>query len=163
MILAIDPGPQKSAWVIYNPHRRLLHSFGIHDSCDLLGGDWCYDHLLNPNIAIQHIPIEMVACYGMPVGKDVFETALWVGRYIERSPVKAKLVYRQEVKMAICKDSRAKDSNIRQGLMNRWGGKPAIGKKANPGPLYGVSNDVWAALGVAVTFAIQNKLEPELV
>lgn len=30
----------------------------------------------------------------------------------------------------------------------------AIGSKAAPGPLYGISRDVWSALAVAVTYAI---------
>jgi hypothetical protein len=29
----------------------------------------------------------------------------------------------------------------------------AIGRKAAPGPLYGISRDVWSALAVAVTYA----------
>ena len=31
----------------------------------------------------------------------------------------------------------------------------AIGRKAAPGPLYGISRDVWSALAIAVTYTIQ--------
>jgi hypothetical protein len=31
----------------------------------------------------------------------------------------------------------------------------AIGRKASPGPLYGISRDVWSALAIAVTYAIR--------
>jgi len=44
-------------------------------------------------------------------------------------------------------------------LIDRYGGvggkRAAIGLKASPGPLHGVSKDVWAALAVAVTYADQ--------
>lgn len=62
---------------------------------------------------------------------------------------------RRAVKLALCGDSRAKDANIRQALIDRFGGSAAIGRKAAPGPLYGISRDVWSALAIAVTYTIQ--------
>ena len=49
--------------------------------------------------------------------------------------------------------TKAKDSNIRQAIMDRYGStrEAAIGTKKNPQELYGVSKDIWAALGVAIT------------
>jgi hypothetical protein len=35
------------------------------------------------------------------------------------------------------------------------------GTKKFPGVLYGISNDVWAALAVAVTYTIREQLEPK--
>jgi hypothetical protein len=110
----------------------------------------------------------MVASYGMAVGKDVFETVYWIGRFCEaaeRSLARQgereaahHRVYRLDVKLHLCKDSRAKDGNIRQALIDRFpatgGGKtPQIGVKSQPGPLFGIKSHLWAALGVAVTFA----------
>jgi hypothetical protein len=117
------------------------------------------------------LALEMPACYGMAVGRTVFDTCRWAGRFQERFEDSAKrksyLVYRKaqneedgidSVCMHICKNNRAKDSNVRQAIIDRYpatgGGKtPQIGTKAQPGPLYGVSKDVWAALAVAITFA----------
>jgi hypothetical protein len=63
-------------------------------------------------------------------------------------------VYRREVKTNLCGSMKAKDGNVRQALIDRFGGKEkAIGKKKTPGPLYGFSADVWQALAVAITFA----------
>jgi len=62
---------------------------------------------------------------------------------------------RRAVKLALCGDSRAKDANIRQALIDRFGGSAAIGRKTAPGPLYGISRDVWSALAIAVTFALR--------
>jgi hypothetical protein len=103
----------------------------------------------------------MIASYGMPVGAEVFETCVWIGRFAERwqhaygyEHVPPRMVYRREVKLHLCGSSKAKDPNVRQALIDKWGGKDkAIGKKASPGPLYGLTGDCWAALAVAVTAA----------
>lgn len=103
---------------------------------------------------VDALAIEMIASYGMPVGREVFETCVWIGRFIEAWGGPYTLVYRKDVKLHLCGQPRAKDSNIRQALIDRYGGKDrAVGKKATPGPLYGVSADVWSALAIAVTFA----------
>jgi hypothetical protein len=109
----------------------------------------------------------MIASYGMAVGKEVFETCVWIGRFIEnwRDPDAAKLVYRKDVKMFLCGTTKAKDANIRQALIDSYpatggGAIPQIGTKNAPGPLYGVSSHVWPALGVALT--AENQLAKEL-
>jgi len=103
----------------------------------------------------------------MPVGKDVFETCVWSGRFIQVAVDAGhkvpELIYRKEVKMHLCGSMRAKDSNIRQAILDLFdpsgGGKtPQVGTKKEPGPLFGVSKDVWAALGVALTYA--EKIKP---
>jgi len=102
----------------------------------------------------------MIASYGMAVGREVFETCLWIGRFMEcaRDPEAVNLVYRRDVKLHLCGTSKAKDANIRQALLDMFprtgGGKtPQVGTKGQPGPLFGVSSHAWAALGVAVTAA----------
>lgn len=108
------------------------------------------------------IAIEMIASYGMAVGREVFETCVWIGRFLQawHAPDGARLIYRLDVKLHLCGTAQAKDPNIRQALLDRFprtgGGKtPQIGTKKQPGPLYGVSSHAWAALGVAVTAAHQ--------
>jgi hypothetical protein len=101
--------------------------------------------------------VEMVACYGMPAGKDLFETALWVGRFIqaaEQIGMKWEKIYRKDVKLFFCQSMRAKDGNIRQALIDRFGHP---GKKKAPGRLYGVSGDEWSALAVSVFFSEMRK------
>lgn len=109
----------------------------------------------------SEMAVEMVASYGMAVGREVFETCVWIGRFVERwrihhGGLPHALVYRREVKAHLCHDSRAKDANIRQAILDLYprtgGGKiPQIGTKGQPGPLYGVSKDIWAAVGVGLT------------
>jgi len=71
----------------------------------------------------------MIASYGMPVGREVFETCLWIGRFIECWCGPYTLVYRREVKSFLCADSRAKDSNVRQAVIDRYGGKEAANRQ----------------------------------
>jgi hypothetical protein len=91
----------------------------------------------------------MIASYGMAVGREVFETCVWIGRFIQaRQPMQHELIYRRDVKIHLCGSPRAKDANIRQSLLDKFG---EVGTKKNPGPLFGVKSHVWSALAVAVT------------
>ena len=155
-VLAIDPGPTESAFAVYEdgepalgrkvPNSEMLAI--VEDPIRMLGSGGEF---------IRALAVEMIASYGMPVGAEVFETCVLIGRLLERWPAgrgQTALVYRRDVKLHLCGQARAKDGNVRQALIDRWGGKvAAIGNKAKPGPLYGFKADTWQALGVAVTFA----------
>jgi len=153
-VFAIDPGDKQSAYLVYDPAARKPLDFGIVLNEKLLD-------IINSSGA-DELAIEMVASYGMPVGKSVFETCVWIGRFVE-CWVQARdkpftYVYRTDVKMHLCKQTKARDSNIRQAIMDRYGStrKEALGVKKNPGPLYGISKDVWSALAIAITHAERN-------
>lgn len=152
--LAIDPGTNESQYLVWNGSG--VAEMGFLPNLDLL------EKL--PSVVEQHQPtvcIEGVASYGLAVGRDVFETCIWIGRFYQQSVSAGRvpeIVYRMAVKMHLCHSAKAKDPNIRQALIDRFGGKDAaIGKKAKPGPLYGVSSHAWAALALAVTFSDQQK------
>ena len=84
------------------------------------------------NEEIDELVIEMIASYGMPVGKEVFETCVWIGRFIQVGNIYQKsnsYIYRKEEKMNLCHSMKAKDSNIRQALIDRFG---PVGTKKNP-------------------------------
>jgi hypothetical protein len=95
------------------------------------------------------VVIEKICSYGMAVGEEVFETVYWSGRFAQAAGGNVGRLPRLKVKLQLCRDSKAKDANIRQALIDRFGGSAAIKKG---GPLHKVSGDVWAALGVAVTW-----------
>lgn len=150
-IVALDPGPTQTGYVVYDG-ARVLDS-GIEKNRDVLrwlkarSPEWC-----------EELAIEMIASYGMAVGREVFETCVWVGRYMQawHCPDGARLILRSKVKLHLCKSSKAKDANIRAALIDLFpatgGGKtPQIGTVKQPGPLFGVSSHIWAALAVAVT------------
>jgi hypothetical protein len=147
-IVAIDPGSTQSAWVQMEGGQPI--SFGINDNHsvlrDVLGGGLHYDAVV----------IERIANMGMTVGDEVFDTVHWSGRFHQYALARGVAVHRIKrhvVKMQICHSNRAKDANIRQALIDRFGGKDkGVGNKKRPGPLYGMAKDMWAALAVGVTF-----------
>jgi len=155
-ILAIDPGPTRSAVIWYRPSPACI--FAKH----LEPNDRILQLLHEDTWPASSIAIEMIACYGMPVGREVFETCVWIGRFVEalkqNAQADVRQCYRQQVKLHLCQSARAKDANVRQAILDLFpsvgkGAVPQIGTKADPGPLYGISNDLWAALGVAITAA----------
>lgn len=139
-VLAIDPGTTESG-VVKLCGSRVMEA-GVFPNPDVLE--------MIRRSAADDLAIEMIASYGMPVGADVFETCVWIGRMVEtwRSPESVRLVYRKDVKMHLCGTPRAKDPNIRQALIDKLG---PPGTKADKGATYGVKSHAWAALGVAVT------------
>lgn len=146
-ILAIDPGNIESAYVFWEDGKPT--GFGKVPSEDMGLIVAYYAELPQP----PRIVCEMIASYGMAVGKEVFETCLWIGRFQERCYINDapfELVYRREVKLHHCNSVKAKDANIIQALKDRFGDK---GTKANPGFFYGVSADVWQAIALAVYVA----------
>ena len=149
MIFAIDPGPETSGWVVFD--RGTVVGKGIDANPNVMSAARQVWGERDPPM----LAIEMIASYGMAVGAEVFETCVWIGRFLEaheRACGQCHRVFRLEVKRALCNDSRANDANIRKAILDRFGGGgAAIGKRSAPGPLYGVTGHMWAALAVAVT------------
>lgn len=149
VILAIDPGPAESAWVLWDGAQ--IHGFGKEPNIGVLS----YIKASATSLTtIDRCVIEQIASYGMSVGAEVFETCVWTGRFMEAfGSCRVDRIPRINIKVHLCNSPRANDSNVRQALIDRFGGKDkAIGRKANPGPLYGMSGDVWQALAVGLTW-----------
>jgi uncharacterized protein (DUF2249 family) len=145
MILAIDPGSTESAYVLLRKEDLSISSFGKLENGVILE--------IIQDKYFDHVAIEMVASYGMAVGVEVFETVFWIGRFYEAArSTECKYIqkiYRKDEKMNLCHSMKAKDANIRQALIDRFG---TVGTKKAPGWFYGVSKDVWAAIAVGVTY-----------
>lgn len=148
VILAIDPGNKESAYVLLDKQLKPVN-FGKIDNQELLS------KMSFLFLQADVLVIEMVASYGMAVGAEVFETVFWIGRFWEKWTAGRHKVYRKDVKMNLCNSMKAKDSNIRQALIDRFG---VVGTKKNPGWFYGVSKDVWSAVAVGVTFADMQRI-----
>ena len=139
---AIDPGTRESALVVWDG--AVVREQCILPNAELLAlcrtGIWC-----------DLLVVEQVESYGMAVGREVFETVWWAGRFVEAAENrggKSRMVPRRVVKLHLCQSMRAKDGNIRQALIDRFG---PPGSKNHQGPLYGISSHKWAALALAVT------------
>lgn len=163
MILSIDPGNTYSAYSLLNndlkpiKFGKVLNEELLEIINEILILERQKDGRLTPNI--KHIAIEMVASYGMAVGKEVFETCVWIGRFYqaitEQTLIEPYFIYRKEEKINLCNSMRAKDSNIRQALIDRFAKhdfKNGKGTKKNPDWFYGFKADIWAAYAVGVTF-----------
>lgn len=166
MILAIDPGPTKSAFVYLVPGRivskGILENRAMLENVDQVGLVARAARAKGRRIVCA---IEMIASYGMAVGAEVFETCVWIGRFAQQwslsAGVEADRITRSAVKMHLCRANNAKDSNVRQALIDMYGGQvAAIGRKKTPGPLYGVTKDTWAALAVGVVYADKHLRPP---
>jgi hypothetical protein len=185
-IMAIDPGTTESAVVFYHPAERSLGvtSFGYNER--LLEGLRQEIPGEEPTVVV----CEMVQHYGsgLAVGKETFETVRWIGRFEEAVLSRGgrfEVLYRPQIKAQICGSAKAKDGNVRQALVDRFGGDSVAlkGKRCTckdgwkrgregvfcdkcgssgwlrrPGPLAGITSHMWAALAVAVTWA---ELHPE--
>lgn len=155
MILAIDPGSEQSAAAILNDAGQPVESWKEPNDVvirRILALSSAWDRS-DEGMHLGHLAIEMIASYGMPVGAEVFNTCVWIGRFIQAWSAPYTLVYRRDVRMFLCGNNTAKDGNIRQALIDRFGGKDAaIGKKKTPGPLYGFHDDLWSALAVGITW-----------
>lgn len=143
LIIGVDPGPMLSSFVAFNGE-RVVFNREVHAD-QFLG--FVAEHVQDRAV----LAVEWIESFGMAVGQEVFQTVYRIGSLatiakLERNPV--RLIPRRDVKLHLCNSSRAKDKNVRQALLDRFG---PVGTMKNRGPLYGISSHAWSALAVAVT------------
>ena len=156
IIHGLDPGYEQSALVVYE-------DVIVREHITLANDDLLRRISDRTRSGRDVLVVEQIASFGMPVGAEVFETVMWSGRFIQawtgyRPPFMPwDRIKRHAVKQILCGNQRAKDANIRQALLDKFGpGKEkAIGRKSDQGPLYGLVGDEWAALAVAVAWSEQ--------
>lgn len=150
-IVAIDPGPVQSAYIQWDG--KIIEGFGIE------GNETVVELLGLSTQAPYHMAIEQVRSYGMPVGASIFDTVFWSGRFCQAWHGEFHQVPRLKVKQYLCHDSRAKDSNIIQALVDRFAygiKNKGKGTKKEPGFFYGFKSDIWQAFALAVMWWDQN-------
>lgn len=146
-ILAIDAGNEESGYCLMDAITYKPVDFGKISN----------EQILMKIIELDYdkIVLEMVASYGMPVGSSIFETCVWIGRFIQaRKCPDYEYIYRREEKMNLCNSMKAKDSNIRQALIDRFG---EVGTKNKQGFFYGFKKDIWSAFAVGCTYLDKQK------
>lgn len=156
IILGIDPGTNRSGVVLWDTCAQRVYKSWILENEAVL------DILKTARAHVM--AIERFEARGMRLGDESIQTILWTGRFVQRwldtdLPKLCEVphsrpcypILRRKVKMHFCGQTRAKDSNIRAALIDRFGGQDkAVGVKASPGCLHGVKSHMWPALAVAV-------------
>lgn len=157
MLLAVDPDPNGGSWVLLEPEAEefTIRDHGYRTPILELAD------LIHNRIPIgSRVVVENIQSYGMPVGVSVFETVKNIGelRALCRHHHEFDdTLARPKIKSALCHSAKATDANIRAAILDLYppdgGGKtPQVGTKSAPGPLYGISKDVWAALAVGLVW-----------
>ncbi len=161
-VIAIDPGNKKSAMVIMDGETLKPLYMEMMENEELQRYIKCLHFEEQDRGAI-----EMLQSYGNLIGRDVLETAVWVGRFYETLRRKMffppEYVFRMEEKMHICHSSKAGDSEIRRALIDRFcqhDFRTGRGTKGNPDFFAGIKADLWAAYAVGLTY-IETKMRKE--
>ena len=167
-IFAIDPGNERSAFVVLEPTHGEPIGFGDEDNASVLA------ELRRQGVTgrICSVAIEMITGDGRPAGREVFETAFWAGRFAqlaESMDLPFHLLSRSSVAWNICKTHKGGDSAVRTLIIDRFGGRVALAKAkkcgrkrhdscgcvngllSQDGPLARITGDVWQALAVGLT------------
>ena len=145
ILLAIDPGPTQSAYCVVDIDTYEILDKGKVENDKLM-------ELVKTGY-FDLMAIEGFQSFGMGVGKTTFDTAYYIGRLMQIAEdlgSKVLMVYRSEVKMHHCHTMKAKDTNIRTVLIDRFG---APGTKKAQGKTYGITKDTWSALAIATFVA----------
>ena len=159
ILLAIDPGDIQSAFCFVDTETYRPLYFAKENNATAMNHIIEYIKGTETSVSnVHNAAIEMIASYGMLVGKSVFETCVWIGRFSEKLEslgIRVNYIYREDEKICLCGQMRAKDSNIRQALIDRFAKfdfKNGKGTAKNPDWFYGFKADCWAAYAVAVTW-----------
>ncbi len=147
-ILALDVGTTSSGFCKMRGYMPV--KFGKINNLDLLELVKSEDYDI--------LVYEGFQSFGMAVSQSVFESVEWNGRYKQAALDRGKKVdkiFRTQEKMNLCGKTSAKDSNIRQALIDRFASydfKNGKGTKDNPDFFYGFSKDMWSAFAVGTTY-----------
>lgn len=149
-IIGVDPGTERSAFLILQDGQPV--TWEILPNYSLL------PILRGEQPRGSRLAIEWVSFYGKEIhaGSETFDTCRWTGRFEEAwgNSATCTLIARRVVRAELCGTMKAGDKEVRAVLIDRYGGKEkAIGKKAAPGPLFGVASHVWSSLAVATVYA----------
>ena len=160
LLLTIDPGSTQSAYLLYDPGATAYPLVAL--ASGIVANETLRWELVSGKLlcVADLLVIEQVESYGMPVGREVFETVFWSGRFVEAWGGTFALMPRREVKLHLCRSSKATDGTIRQALIDLFGGHDrAIGHKKMRGPLYDIKKDLWSCLGLGVTYTAHASTE----
>jgi hypothetical protein len=151
-IIGIDPGNKETAMCVFDG-AKIVYCEKIDNKqfFQYLSHEYAQSIIRNGGYESPSIYIEDIQSMGMAVGQEVFDTAKMIGRIqqtLENGDIKYSMVKRTEIKLHHCNTTRAKDTNIRQALIDRFGDK---GTKKEPGFFFGIAgSDQWSSCAIAI-------------
>ena len=164
IVIAIDPGTRTHGIVVYRD--REVVSASKDASTDSVCSILWSAHILRRSRPVI-LTVERISAMGI-AGNDVVHTAELSARFVELAhriaadkdpdghpvhPVHVYWLRRRQVlaMLAVSGAKGSKDAAVRRAMIEEHGGTKAIavGTKAKPGPLYGVTSHAWQALGLA--------------
>ena len=164
-IFAIDPGPEKSAYLEYDPGKPQtpIVRHGHMPNGELLERFTTWAEWKTVGV------IEVMQSYMLRVGASVFLTCEWIGRFDNEwhgyTNHLLQRLTKPEVSNHLCGRRNASKADLHGALYVKFGDgsrRSAVGVKKAPGPLYGLTGDhVWDALALAVTWHEQNQATTE--
>jgi hypothetical protein len=165
LILAIDPGPEESAYVLLEQGKRSWKN-GIwlkildcaKEDNELLRERLSYDEFGQDILAMEEIVGRKWS------GREVTDTAFWSGRLCEAGCCSFVLINRSKIRWHIGKEKGTNDSKIITRLIERF--CPDIFEKFTTGELTrnkminaarekyfkGFTEDIWQAFALGVTW-----------
>ena len=170
IVLGIDPGPETHGAVLYDSElRRVLWSAKAIESIDLEQKLSGHDpRLLADSFCIVIERPSAMGALGVGIVGHMLDTAWVAGRLAgvlgEVHALKIKTMTRREVlrHLGVLSGKGSSDSRVRAACIadhETPGGPPAVGRKATPGPLYGVSSHGWQALGLVLAWLERQRQE----
>ena len=163
IVIGIDPGTRTHGLVVYRDRLAVIAdpTADTSDVCSIL---WSA-HILRRSRPVI-ITVERISAMGI-AGNDVVHTAEISARFVELAhriadsdpgghpvhPIHVYWLRRRQVlaMLAVSGAKGSKDAAVRRAMIEEHGGTKsiAVGTKAKPGPLYGVTSHAWQALGLA--------------
>jgi len=125
-ILSIDPGPEKSAWIIFKDGVPKVWAWDKNE--DIIGTLF-YNNRMSPTPYATHLAVEYVYLRGMKVFQQAIDTVFWAGRFVEAWGGDYTLIDRRDEKRIICGNQKADNTSIKYSIIDSYfGGKAkAIG------------------------------------
>ncbi len=155
-ILGIDPGTEKSGWVMWKSDTMSVIRSGIDPNQQIIN-----EHLDCPYW--DAVVIEAPEPLGMPLGHDLLQAIQWQTRMVCAAEQAAGLygepvvqIKRSEVKLHTIGKRNGTDAEVNasiRGFLCRHHDiteKDLKGRKKSPGPCHGIKSHSWAALAAVI-------------
>jgi hypothetical protein len=158
VVLGVDPGTSAEGCglVVYDhAAQRLLWSacLGPEPALRVVRASGGTLHALGVGCVVDRIVVERVSATGR-AGNDVIRAAELAGEFYEaaRGASERHRLRRRDVLTALHVSGGSRDAQVRAYCIDAHGGTraAALGRKAAPGPLYGVTSHAWQALGLVL-------------